>query len=187
MKSTMVIITGLPTTGKSHLGAKIAKELSLPYVSKDEIKELLFDQLGWSDCAWSLKLNAAAFEMMDYFILNCLKSGGAFVVESNRFETELQNHLKEWQNQYDFFCLQIICTADRGVLLDRFRQRTESGDRHPGHVDNQNYAEFEQRLQKDNIRPLNLEGDVLNIDTTDFEKVDYEKIIKTIANISGVI
>ncbi|MFZ4462043.1 MAG: AAA family ATPase [Patescibacteria group bacterium] len=45
MKSLLIIITGLPCTGKTTLGRKLAEELRLPFVSKDDFKELLFDDL----------------------------------------------------------------------------------------------------------------------------------------------
>ena len=45
----LIIINGPPGSGKTHLGRFLARELWLPYFSKDGVKELLFDSLGWSD------------------------------------------------------------------------------------------------------------------------------------------
>lgn len=39
----IILITGLPCTGKTTLGYKLAKRYSLPFVHKDGIKELLFE------------------------------------------------------------------------------------------------------------------------------------------------
>jgi predicted kinase len=50
-KNLLIVITGLPGTGKTTLGRKLAEELALPFISKDDIKELLFDGLGWEDRA----------------------------------------------------------------------------------------------------------------------------------------
>lgn len=48
-KISLIIITGLPGTGKTTLGRKLAEEFRLPFISKDDIKEFLFDNLGWKD------------------------------------------------------------------------------------------------------------------------------------------
>ena len=48
-KSLLIIINGAPCTGKTTLGRKLAKQLRLPFLSKDGIKEVLFDTLGWED------------------------------------------------------------------------------------------------------------------------------------------
>ena len=45
-KSLLIIINGAPCTGKTTLGRKLAKQLCLPFLSKDGIKEVLFDTLG---------------------------------------------------------------------------------------------------------------------------------------------
>ncbi len=58
-KTSLIIILGPPGTGKTTLGKRIAKDLNLPFVHKDGIKELLFDKLGWSDRVWSRKVGIA--------------------------------------------------------------------------------------------------------------------------------
>jgi len=79
----LVIITGLPATGKTTLGRRIAAELKLPFVYKDGIKELLFDTLGWSDIEWSQRLGRASTELLYYFAEAEVKSGNSCVLESN--------------------------------------------------------------------------------------------------------
>jgi len=58
-KSNVLIINGQPCTGKTHLMKKLSSDLKMTYLSRDEIKELLFDDLGVSDSEWSKKLGGA--------------------------------------------------------------------------------------------------------------------------------
>ncbi len=59
-----IIISGPPGAGKTTIGKLLSKELSLPFFYKDEIKESLFDTLGWSDAEWSKKLGVASMKIL---------------------------------------------------------------------------------------------------------------------------
>ena len=41
----LLIVSGLPASGKSTLGARLARTLNLPFVTKDEYKALLLARL----------------------------------------------------------------------------------------------------------------------------------------------
>jgi adenylate kinase family enzyme len=57
---TVVLVTGTPGAGKTTVSRALSKALTLPLLSKDAIKESLFDVLGVRDREWSLQLGAAA-------------------------------------------------------------------------------------------------------------------------------
>ena len=41
-----ILVAGIPAAGKSTMAKAISKRLKLPIISKDGIKELLFDNVG---------------------------------------------------------------------------------------------------------------------------------------------
>lgn len=71
----LILITGHPCTGKTTLGKRLAEELNLPFVSKDDFKELLFDTLGWKDREWSKKLGTASYTILYHVAESILKTG----------------------------------------------------------------------------------------------------------------
>lgn len=172
----LIIISGPPCTGKTFLAKKIANQLRLPVITKDGIKESLFNDLGWSDRAWSRKLGMASFTLLYYFLESSLAAGVSCIIESNfkpAFDNQRFVALKE---KYEFEPFQIMCKTDGEVLFERFKKRSESGERHPGHVDHLNYDEVKTELLKGSYEPLSIGGNVYEVDTTDFAVVDYEAV-----------
>jgi ribose 5-phosphate isomerase A len=179
-QNLLVIVSGPPGAGKTTLARRIAKELGLPLLARDDIKELLFDTLGWSDRQWSKKLGLASWKVLYHVLEELLKANQSLVVESN-FRKELASEeLSTLQGRYPLEVVQVVCKTDSDTLLERFKQRAESGERHPGHVDHLNYDEFEAILCRGGWDALEIDGRVVIVDTTDFEAVDYGQIINDI-------
>jgi len=57
----LVIILGRPASGKTTLARRLAGDLSVPILSKDDIKEALFEVLGFGDREHSRRLSDACF------------------------------------------------------------------------------------------------------------------------------
>lgn len=180
MKNKIIIITGLSASGKTTIGKELAKRMSIPFISKDAVKELMFDGLGWKDREWSKKLGLASYDLLYYFAEALLRAKVSFMIESNfksEFDTPKFMALKE---KYDFDVVQILCKADGEVLFDRFKKRSESGQRHPGHVDTTSFDEFKNTLLTGRCEPLALQGKIIEIDTTDFDKVDVDALFQQV-------
>lgn len=176
----LIIIAGLPGTGKTTLSRKIAGHFGFPLLNRDALKENLFDTLGWSDREWSKKLARASYGLLYYIIDQLFFSQQVLLVESNfnnSFDTE---PLRNLQQKHQFHVLQIICSTDPEILWDRFQKRSKSGERHPGHVDHLNYDEFRETILAGTYESLDLPGKILQVDTTDFAKIDYPLIYETI-------
>ena len=176
----LVIVSGPPCSGKTTLARWLAQELALPLITKDAIKELLFDNLGWSDRAWSNKLGRATYPLVYYFVESQLAAGRSFIVESN-FEPQFATSVfAELKHKYPFEPFQVQCHADGALLVKRFKERSESGARHPGHVDPLIYDEVGRVLLKGKLASLDIGGTVVEVDTTDFEKIDYSGLLNKI-------
>ena len=46
---SLVVVTGIPATGKSTFARDLSSRLGLPLISKDDIKEAMADSLGGGD------------------------------------------------------------------------------------------------------------------------------------------
>lgn len=179
----VVIISGLPCTGKTTIARRVAEQFSLPLMSKDMYKELLFDTLGWKDRAWSKKLGRVSIALLFQFLEAQLAARRSCIVESN-FKIEFDTaRFLELEERYEFDPVQILCVTDGDVLFERFKRRAESGARHPGHNDHLNYAEFRETLLRGRSQPLDIGGRFVEIDTTDLDTVDYAAVFAEIAQV----
>jgi predicted kinase len=179
-KSLLIIVSGLPCTGKTTLAKEIAQRFRLPLVTKDGVKELLFDTLGWKDRAWSKQLNLASYSLLFYFMDAQLAAGNSLIVEGN-FNPDVQGEkFLELKRAHSYEPLQIQCISDGEVLFERYKRRGESGRRHPGHVDAETYEELKPTLLQGRLKPIDIGGEYIEVDTTDFSQIDYDDLFKTV-------
>jgi predicted kinase len=179
----LLIVSGLPCAGKTSIAERLAEELSLPLMTKDGIKELLFDALGWKDRDWSKQLSQASVELLLYFAESQLAAGNSLIIECN-FQSHLATpRLRAMQAHYAATLFQVYCRADTNALYERFKART--GTRHPGHADEQYLAEFLTKLAQTPQETLDLGCPVAVVDTTDFQKVNYPTLLKAVRDVQS--
>src|SRR5690348_10057954 len=123
----LIIVSGPPASGKTTLARQVARELGLPMLYKDGIKETLFDSLGWQDRAWSKKLGAATYYLLYYFLEAELAAGLSLVIESN-FGPPANAEFRRLQDKYPFRPFQVMCRADGNTLVERYRARANDPD-----------------------------------------------------------
>lgn len=176
----LVIVSRLPCSGKTTLARWLAKELALPLIAKDDIKESLFDSLGWSDREWSKRLGRVTYSLIFYFVQTQLAVGRSLIVESNFDSRIATSAFLTLKGKFPFEPFQIQCQVDGQALIDRFEERSESGARHPGQVDHLNFEELRPVLLEGKYEKLDIGGTVVEIDTTGFQRIDYTGLVRAI-------
>ena len=66
----IIIITGELAAGKTSYGKKISKELKIPFFSKDEIKEILFDSFCSTNLDYESKRKIGASSYAVFYHIN---------------------------------------------------------------------------------------------------------------------
>jgi predicted kinase len=181
--SNIIIVTGRPAAGKSTLAKWLSKELKLPLVSKDSIREELFDRLGWKDRKWAQELGKASVDMMFYFARAELEVGHSIIMDNAFYPPISNSRFQALKEQYHAQSIQIVCDSDRETLFQRFKARAHSGSRHPGHGDQDVLEEFNANLADNSSQILEIGGSVIEVDTTDFAKVNYQEILKQVKSL----
>ncbi len=176
----------------------MSERLKLPVISKDTIKELLFDNVGFQSRAEKVNLGIASMEIMYYVAGQLMKAGQSFILENN-FEYSSEYGIKNLMEKYQYSALTITLTGDYNVIYRRFLERQSSPDRHRGHVVNDCYPEKEENTLKAlKAKTISYEnfvhgieqrgfdafcvgGRQIKVDTTDFSKINMEELFSQIA------
>jgi cytidylate kinase len=178
----LVVITGPACTGKTSLGRRLSEEIGLPFFYKDGFKEMMYDvvmeQGGLARITPEVTrtLGKISIECLRLVMETMLAQNLSLIVEGN-FDRDLFSPcVQQLQQRYAPQILQVQLKCQGKILLERYLRR-EQEDRHPGHqgvkyLDSLRHA----ILLAGEQAPLEVEGDLFVVDTTDFGQVNYEPI-----------
>jgi hypothetical protein len=127
-------------------------------VTKDEIKETLFEALGIGDREWSRALGRASFEILFARVAAELRAGRDVVAEANFDGASAAG----FGTLPPARIVQVHCSAPPELLLQRYRRRT----RHAGHLDDEILDDVRVAIARGRHAPLPLGGELVRLDTS---------------------
>ena len=168
MTPTLIVVTGAPGSGKTTIAVPLARRLGVSLIAKDELKEALWEHLGPGDRDRFLAYGRASYPLMLLIARLMLVSGTSAMMEANFTPKWAAVELGQLQAVAPFRFVQILCRADLGTCVARYRQRAETDRRHPMHrvgVE-ETLASLEERL-RDGLwdKPIPLDGELFAVDT----------------------
>jgi predicted kinase len=164
----LVVVTGMPSAGKTTVADDLAGRLQLPLLAKDAIKESLYETLGAGDVAASERLGRAAYALLFAQARTLLANRVSLILEANFF----RDQEPEFAALPPHRLLQLHCEAPLPVLLARYARRS----RHAGHHDAEKIKELPGRFESGVHGPLRLDGELVRLDTT--QPVDLATLLK---------
>lgn len=166
-----VLVNGVSATGKSTIALAIGRELAIPVLSLDRVKEALYDELGnaGGDREYGRTLGRASMKAI-WSLISDFPDHSAVVVEA-WFRMPPHEHIVAGLERagVDRWA-EVWCHAAPAVLAERYGARV----RHPGHPPASEYAD-ELAALAEVARPIG-RARVLEVDTSDFGSVDLAGI-----------
>lgn len=141
----ILIISGAPCAGKTLVAEILGRQLHLPTFHKDQLKELLFDQLHPEETqskeaatARSSELSVASTHLLLHILRQHVVAGQGCILESNFRPIPILPFVAQLQGEFpgSFQILQIHCKATPETLKERIIGRiSQSQWRHRVHDD----------------------------------------------------
>jgi predicted NBD/HSP70 family sugar kinase len=166
----VILVNGVPASGKSHVARVISGHLNLPLLALDSIKEPLFDHLGLGDREHNRRLGRASYQAI-WSIVQGSPDAVTFVIDAWLGFQPRDVLQKFLANAAVLRPMEIWCHAPSPVIEERFRSRLHH--RHAGHpgesyipelvalVDRANPMDLGSRYDLDTSLPLD-QGKLLN-------------------------
>ena len=176
----LIIVNGAPGSGKTTLVRRLAQDLGIGYLTKDQLKELLGDSLGIPDGALA---NAAYGRAASEALFTIIGELGAlddtYIVESAFWADIANRHFAELADNNTL--LQIYVTCDPDVRRQRFETRGNTrSERHAVHWDAL-YVDLTADELAWRYRPIELPGlQTVMFDTTHAGEADHQELHKHI-------
>lgn len=180
-----ILIAGLPASGKSTFARLLERELGIPCLSKDAIKETLFDALGFASRAEKVRLGEAAYRIQLDIAEGLMRTGQTLALENN-FEDSSRAPLQALLARQGYTPATLMFDGDLAEIHRRFLARDQSPERHRGHVVNTCYPEtvpapyvplsfedFAAGMESRGYRRFDVGGPRLIVDTTHIETMDW--------------
>jgi predicted kinase len=154
----LIVISGMPATGKSTLAVQLADRLGWPVFTKDTFKELLFDvedhdQEDFDEAA-SERMGAQSIALL-LTIADTLVTARVNVVLEANFRADLTaRDLQPFLPRADV--RHVYCTLDTDQIVERYQDRLDKDERHPVHVDTGDADELLTALREKDYGPIRL-------------------------------
>jgi predicted kinase len=171
----IIVVSGPPGAGKTHLAESLGRDLDLPVIAKDDIKESLFDSLGFSDRDYSIRIGRAAFNLQFQLAKQLIANNISFILETAFYHS---SSARLALLLTDVRVIQVWCTADIETLIERARTRP----RHPGHAGLDAAIEHELRtkIKAGNYDPLVIDGALVTVNTNDFNSPEFSQAYQSV-------
>lgn len=190
----LIILAGMPASGKTTFATQLSKALGYPVLEKDAIKEELFDVIGFQNYTQKRLMDTAATAVL----LRCadaLLESGQSLIAVNNFRKDAEPAVEAMVQKHNCRCVFVFFGGNSDVFYRRYVDRDDRGERHLGHILQERYPplpgdalthrmtreEFAEKFEKLGMQEFHIGGiRRIDVDATNPEKIDAEALIRDI-------
>ena len=193
----LVILAGMPASGKTTFSLKLSAVLGYPVLEKDAIKEELFDVIGFENYDEKRRMDTAATAVLLRSADALLESGQSLILVNN-FRKDAEQEVEKLLEKHHCRCVFVFFGGDGDVFYKRYVERDNLHLRHLGHVLQEHYPphpgdalehtmtreEFAEKFEKLGMNEFHVNGICrIDVDATYPERLDTDDLIHQIQEI----
>jgi predicted kinase len=183
MNNKLISISGNPATGKTTLTKNISDKFDIPSVSMDNFKEIIYDRVEDINSTLWNQICMASYDLMFSDIEKFLPYTKKILFDAPINPEISKEVISKIIKKHNADFLEIKLTADSEVLWERFKKRLPSVHHCHSTQAKRNMDYMEDKIKNGNFdKKLDIGNNFLLIDTTDFEKINYQEIYNKIRN-----
>lgn len=180
MSGKIIIIEGYLASGKSTFARKLSNETRIPCFIKDTFKIALCKSVGSLSREESSRFSAVTFDGIMYAAERLLETGNPVIIEGNFTpagvkKTNEAGEIRRLIEKYGCSPLTFKFTGSTRVLFQRFVNREGSPERGQANTMQIPFSYEDFSLWCHNLDNFDVGGEVVMVDTTNFDTVDFDK------------
>jgi len=158
----LIILTGVPGSGKSTISARLAERMNGTRISTDALKGLIYNRDVNTD---ELEL---LFDIQHYIFEKIMDTGGAIISDSNSAKEWQRDKLKTLASKHGYRAKVIFVSAPKEVIRERLLQRAKEDV-----INRDAILDFEQYYEE-----LDFPQTAMEINTIEPLNYNIEKIMR---------
>ena len=119
----IIIIFGLPGSGKSYFASRLAKKLKAKYVSSDVIRNQLFNVKDYT-----LDEKKKVYSEMIREMEKAIQQNVNIILDATFYKKSIRNMMSEAAKKYGFSILFIEVRADEKIIKERLNRKRQYSD-----------------------------------------------------------
>jgi len=185
LNKKIIIIAGSLASGKSTFAKRLSRAVNVPCLIKDDFKSALCASVAIGGREESSRFSAVTFDGMMYVAGRLFEVGSPVIIEGNFVPAGVKKvdeagAIRRLIGEYGYTPLTFKFAGDTEVLHKRFLEREKTLERGRANKIGSDvpYEAFDQWCR--NFGRFDVGGETVQVDATDFAKVDFNAHIETV-------
>ncbi len=156
----VILLAGLPGTGKSTLARKLARRYRLEHISTDSVRKRIFrdvrrDHFGRG--SYSNRQRMVVYDTIYYVLYTLLKHGVGCVLDGTFYQDRMRAKVSRICSRFNAKYLLVMVTCPDEIIEKRFEEREKHERRTLSDADTAVYERFKQLFEPTKLRHIDVD------------------------------
>jgi predicted kinase len=177
----LIVVNGIPGTGKTTLAAKLSEDTGIPCLHKDSLKEFFYEKFDVDTREDSRLVGRVSARVLYIFAEEYLEADKSIILENAFFHDFAKPEFLQIVKNKPVNFIEVYCKTDAKVRRARYASREASGVRHKAHALGTDLSLLQDGDQEPNktYAPLSI-ANLIEVDTTSFSEKEYGVVINKV-------